>query len=123
MDKKELVFLRGHFAELSQAVLRKLKADIIAERRLETVNSAADKGLGDRLTGQPVISSRSETYVGMCVGSCLPQCTESHRGLGLVRLGLFDGTCHLAPGARANIRSRVPASDRPVEVSLRPRRG
>ncbi|KDR09944.1 Trypsin eta, partial [Zootermopsis nevadensis] len=38
----------GHFADLSQAVLRKL----MAERRLETLNSAADKGLGDRLTGQ-----------------------------------------------------------------------
>jgi hypothetical protein len=49
----------------------------------------------------------------MWVGSCIAQCTESHREeaeyqrLGIVRLGLFGGTCHFASGVRSNVQSLV----------------
>jgi hypothetical protein len=52
--EEELAFLMAHLGELSQAVLRQLKRDKVAEKkRREAEDAAKAKGSGERPTGQP----------------------------------------------------------------------
>jgi hypothetical protein len=52
--EEELAFSKAHLGELSPAVLRQLKRDIIAEnKRTEAEAPAKAKGSGKRPTGQP----------------------------------------------------------------------
>jgi hypothetical protein len=53
--EEELAFLKAHLDELSPAILRQLKRDILAEtKRREAEDSAKTKGSGDRTTHRPV---------------------------------------------------------------------
>jgi hypothetical protein len=52
--EEELAFLKAHLGELSLAVLRQLKRDIVAEKKRREAEAAAKaKGSGERPTGQP----------------------------------------------------------------------
>jgi hypothetical protein len=52
--EEELAFLKAHLGELSPAVVRQLKPDIVAEKKKREAEAAAKaKGSGERLTGQP----------------------------------------------------------------------
>jgi hypothetical protein len=50
--QEELAFLKAHLGELSPAVLRQLKLDIVAEKKREAEAAAKAKGSGKRPTGQ-----------------------------------------------------------------------
>jgi hypothetical protein len=52
--EEELAFLKAHLGELSPAVLRQLKRNIVAEKKRREAEAAAKaKGSGERPTGQP----------------------------------------------------------------------
>jgi hypothetical protein len=52
--EEELAFRKAHLDELSPAVLRQLKRDIVAEKkRREDKAAAKAKGSGEGPTGQP----------------------------------------------------------------------
>jgi hypothetical protein len=96
--EEELAFLKAHLGELSPAVLRHLKRDIVAEQKRRKAEAAAKaKGSGERPTGQP--SGRQPGSAGGET-SIFQKAPPSHGGqaqsqrVGLVRLGRFHGICH-----------------------------
>jgi hypothetical protein len=74
--EEELAFLKAHLGELSQAVLRQMKRDILAQKKRREAEAAAKaKESGERPTGQP--SGRLPGSAGGRLG--LPEGPLSHR--------------------------------------------
>jgi hypothetical protein len=88
--EKELAFLKTHLGELSPAVLRQLKRDVIAEektREAEAVGKA--KGSSEIPTGQS-----GGLHLGLPQGPQSQRRQAQSQRVGLVLLGQFAGTCN-----------------------------
>jgi hypothetical protein len=120
-----LAFLKAHLGELSPAVLRQLKHDIVAvKRRREAEAAAKAKGSGVRLTGQPSgrpPGSAGRGDFGLPVGS--PRATAGKRKANELDSSTRAVPWNLLLGARAIVRSRVRASACIGKRKLRPRPG